>query len=530
MKYTLKYTIAIAGIFLMMVSCLKDLDTVPIDPDAVTAASVYDDPASYKMVLAKLYAGLAVSGQQGPAGQGDISGIDEGFGQYLRGYWYMQELTTDEAVIAWNDQTIKDLHYQTWSPSDVFITAFYYRIFYQVAVCNEFIRETTDEKLDERGVSGELRTEIETFRAEARFLRALSYWHALDVFGNVPFVTEEDKVGAFFPEQINRPDLYSYIVGELVAIENQLVDAGQNEYARADKAAAWTLLAKVYLNAEVYTGTARNTECVTYCNKVINSGVYDLEADYKDIFRTDNDNSPEVIFPVAFDGIHTRTYGGTTFLVHAAVGGDMNPADFGIDDPWGGLRTTSAFVNKYADVTGETDSRAMFFTEGQNLEIEDMSLFTEGYAITKWRNLTSTGQQGSDIYYVDTDFPMFRLADVYLMYAEAVLRGGSGGDAGTAVGYINMLRQRAYGDNSGDIASGDLNLDLVLDERARELFWECHRRTDLVRFNYFTTSEYVWPWKGNVSNGVATDSKYNLMPIPSADLTANLNLSQNPGY
>ncbi len=529
MKHIFKYTIAIAGIFIMLVSCVKDLDTEPIDPDSITAASVYDNPESYKQVLAKLYAGLAVSGQEGPAGAGDIGGIDEGFGQYLRGYWYMQQLTTDEAVIAWNDQTIKDLHWQTWSSSDVFITAFYYRIFYQVTVCNEFIRETTDEKLDDRGVSGQLRTDIEFYRAEARFLRALSYWHALDLFGNVPFVTEEDKVGSFFPEQINRADLYAYVESELKAIEGLLLDPKTNEYGRADKAAVWMVLAKLYLNAEVYINSAKYTECITYCNKILDAG-YTLEPDYKDVFRTDNDNSPEVIFPILFDGIHTRTYGGTTFLVHAAVGGEMDPAEFGIDDPWGGLRTTSAFVNKFSDATGDTDSRAMFHTEGQTLEIEDISLFAEGYAITKWRNLTSDGQQGSDIYYVDTDFPMFRLPDVYLIYAEAVKRGGSGGDEATAVDLINELRERAYGDNSGNISAADVDLDFILDERARELFWECHRRTDLVRYDYFTTNQYLWPWKGKVSNGVATDSKYNLLPIPSSDITANLNLSQNPGY
>jgi hypothetical protein len=527
MKYKIKFASLMAGLILVSTSCLKDLDTVPIDPDELTSASVYENPASYKQVLAKLYAGLAVSGQQGPAGRSDISGIDEGFGQYLRGLWYMQELTTDEAVIAWNDQTIKDLHWQTWGPSDVFITAFYYRIFYQVSICNEFLRETTDSKLDERGVSGQLRTDIGYFRAEARFLRALSYWHALDHFGNVPFVTEEDEVGAFFPEQISRANLFTYVESELKAIEPLLVGARQNEYGRADKGAAWMLRAKLYLNAEVYIGEDRYTDCLNYCNMIIQAG-YSLEPEYKDLFLVDNANSPEVIFPVVYDGIHTRTYGGTTFLVHASVGGDMDPAASGIADPWGGTRTTSAFVNKFTDITGETDSRAMFFTDGQSLEIEDISLFTHGYAINKWKNLKSDGSAGDDIYFVGTDFPMFRLADVYLMYAEAVLRTGS--DVTTAVGYINQLRERAYGDASGNITSGDLDLDFVLDERARELYWEGHRRTDLVRYNYFTSDQYLWQWKGNSTNGVATNDKYNLFPIPSADLTANLNLVQNPGY
>lgn len=523
-----KIAIGLAGFLFLFSSCIKDLDTVPIDPDELTAASVYDNPASYEQVLAKLYAGLAVSGQQGPSGQPDIQGIDEGFGQYLRGYWYMQELTTDEAVISWNDQTIKDLHWQTWGASDVFIQAFYYRVFYQIAVCNEFIRETTDGKLDDRGVSGQLRTDIGFYRAEARFLRALSYWHALDLFANPPFVTEDDPVGAFLPQQTSRGPLFTYIEGELKAIENQMKEARSNVYGRADKAAVWMLLAKLYLNAEVYVGQARYTECIDYCNKVIGAG-YSLESDYQGLFLADNHTATnEVIFAIAFDGLKTQTWGGTNFIIHAAIGGDMVPADYGFSGGWGGTRVTSAFVNHFDDISGETDSRAMFFTEGQNLEINDVGLFNDGYAIEKWKNVNSDGSPGSSQDYPDTDFPMFRLADVYLMYAEAVLRGGSGGDAGTALSYVNQIRTRAYNGNAGNVNSIDLGF--LLEERARELYWECHRRTDLIRFGVFTSAGYLWDWKGKVKEGKATDDKYNIFPIPSADIGANPNLEQNPNY
>jgi hypothetical protein len=125
---------------------------------------------------------------------------------------------------------------------------------------------------------------------------------------------------------------------------------------------------------------------------------------------------------------------------------------------------------------------------------------------------------------------MFRLADVYLMYAEAVLRGGAGGDLSTALNYVNQIRERAYGDNSGDINQSQLTLDFILDERGRELYWECTRRTDLIRFGKFTGGEYIWPWKGGVKEGTATDNKYDIYPIPSSDITANPNLVQNPGY
>jgi hypothetical protein len=551
----------------------------------------------------------------------------------------------------------------------------------------------------------------------------------LDLFRNVPFVTEDDIVGAFFPRQIQAGELFDYIEDELLEIENQLIPARQNEYARADQAAAWTLLAKLYLNAEVYTGTARYTDCATYCEKVIAAG-YTLDADYKSLFLADNHNATEAIFSVAYDGQKIQTWGGTTFLVHAPVGGDMVPADFGIDGGWGGVRTTSAIVAKFpavgsgsvvvapnegntgypviyvpggyqgwdptntttvlaspgvdgkyegylffpdddtqfkftdgpawdvnygdtgADGTldqngdnihaptagfykidvdlnaltytlqktewgligsatpggwdsdqnltydptsgswsvqldlnpGEVkfranddwglnygdngadallerdgsnivintagnyliklfldkpdhtysieltsfDRRALFFTAGQTLEIEDIAQFTNGYAVAKWRNVTSTGQPGSHPTHVDTDFPMFRLADVYLMYAEAVLRGG--GSIASAVSYVNEVRARAYDGPSGNIDEDGLTLDFILDERARELLWEGHRRTDLVRYGRFADTEYTWAWKGGVKEGRAVSANYNIFPIPSSDIGANPMLQQNPGY
>ena len=504
-------------------SCVNDLDRTPFIE--VTSATVYKDPASYKQILAKMYAGFAVSGQQGPAGQPDISGIDEGFSTYLRQYWKAQELTTDESVIGWNDGNLRDYHDMDWTASNEFVTAMYNRIFYQITLTNEFIRETTDAKLAERGVSG---TEIKTYRAEARFLRALSYYHALDMFGNVPFVTEADAVGSFLPKQTTRAELFTYIESELKAIDAELTAPMTNEYGRADKAAAWTLLAKLYLNAEVYTGTKKYTEALTYSKKVIDAG-FTLDTKYANLFLADNNKSKEIIFPITFDGLNTKTWGGMTFLVHAPVGGSMNPAEFGIGGGWGGVRTTKNIVQKFPDATGAKDKRAMFYTQDQNLEIDDLFKFNDGYAITKYKNVTSTGAKGSDIEgnFPDTDFPMFRLADVYLMYAEAVLRGG-GGSTAEAVGYINKLRERAYGNTSGNITSIDLNF--ILDERARELYWEGHRRTDLIRFGKFTGAAYLWPWKGAVKEGKTVPEYFNLFPIPSADIVANPNLKQNTGY
>ncbi len=508
-------------------ACTKDLDRQPFYD--LTSATVYNTPANYKNVLAKCYAGLSLSGQTGPAGTPDISGIDEGFSTYLRQYWQLQTLTTDEAVIGWNDSGLPDLHNMTWTSTNVFVTAMYNRIYYQISLCNEFIRESTDAKLGGRGISGADLTNIKAYRAEVRFLRALSYYHALDLYGNVPFVTETDAVGAFQPKQISRADLFTFVESELKAIDADLVDAHKNEYGRADKTAAWTLLTKLYLNAQVYTGQPKYTEAITYATKVIGAG-YTLDPQYNRLFLADNNTSPEMIFPITFDGTRSKNYGGMTYLVHAQIGGKMNVADFGVSSAWAGNRATKNLVAQFSDPSGKTDKRAMFFTDGQNLEISDVTAFTDGYAVMKYKNVTSTGVKGSDPVgdFPDTDYPLFRLADVYLMYAEAVLRGGTGGDNATALGYINALRQRAYGSATGNVTS--LSLDFILSERSRELYWESQRRTDLIRFGKFTGGTYLWPYKGGLKEGRAVADNLNLFPIPSTDIVANPGLKQNSGY
>jgi starch-binding outer membrane protein, SusD/RagB family len=523
----LRSLVFMSATVMMLVSCTKDLNRKPFYD--VTSVVVYKDIAGYKSVLAKVYAGFSTTGNSGPDGSGDISGIDEGFSSYLRQYWQAQELSTDEAVIGWNDATIRDFHTMTWGSSDVFLRAIYSRIYFQITLCNEFIRESTSDKLSERNITGADATEIGYYRAEARYVRALCYYHALDLFGNVPFVTENDPIGAFLPQQISRTNLFNYIESELKAIETLMKPAKTNEYARVDAASAWALLAKLYLNAEVYTGTPKYAEAVTYCNKVIAIPAYSLQSTYRYLFLADNNSTStsEIIFPVTFDGVKTRTWGGTTYLVHAPIVGSMSPGTHGVDFGWGGIRTTKQFFQKFSGPAG--DSRANFYTSGQNLDINDISTATDGYGIVKYRNVTSTGANGSNPTWVDTDYPMFRLAEIYLTYAEAVLRGG-GGDATTALNYINLLRQRAYGNVSGNITAGQLTLPFVLDERARELYWEATRRTDLIRFGQFTEGTYLWAWKGGVAGGQAVGSHRKLYPIPAADLTANPQLVQNPGY
>ncbi|MCI4647814.1 RagB/SusD family nutrient uptake outer membrane protein [Phaeodactylibacter sp.] len=519
--------ISLVALVLAMSAC-TDLDVTPrndLIPDVF-----FGEEDAYQRFLARLYAGLAVTGQQGPAGNPDIKTIpDEGFSSYLRQYWQLQTLPTDEAVIGWNDEGLPDIVTQQWGSNNQFVRAMYSRVFFQVSLANEFLRESTPEKLEERGVSEEVRAQMPAFRAEARFLRALSYWHGIDLFRNIPFYTEDQLVGGSAPSQASAADIYTFLVDELQIIEADMLDPGTAPYGRADRAALWMLQAKLYLNAEVYSGRAAYNECVEACNKIIESGTYSLAENYQHNFLADNHTSPEIIFAVNFDGEATQTFGGTTYLVHAALGGAMTDTEYGVSGAWGGLRTTPSLVDLYPDETGNIDERAIFFTEGQTKAIEALDEFTNGYASPKYQNITSDGVAGSSVTFVDTDYPLFRFADVHLMYAEAVLRGATNGDLATATTLINQLRLRAYDNEAGNISEADLNLDFILDERARELYWEGHRRTDLIRFGKYT-EEGVWAWKGGIAEGQTTAEFRNLYPIPAEELLANPSLDQNPGY
>jgi len=500
-------------------------DTTELPTSTITDNNYFNDPSAYRALLAKVYAGLAVSGQQGPAGNGDIQGIDEGFSQYLRLYWEAEELPSDEAVIAWGDVGLPEMNTQLWASSNSFVVAMYYRIGFQVAMANEFLRQTTDAQLASRNVSPDLKAQIQVWRAEARFLRALSYWHGIDLFGNIPLVTEADPVGTTPPPQASRQQIFDFLVSELTSMQADLLASGPGTYGRATKEAASMLLAKVYLNGEVYTGTPRYAEALAAAQAVI-AGPFTLDPSFRHVFQADNNTSPEIIFPIIQDGKSTQTYGAVTFLIHASCGGSMVAGDYGLDGCWYGLRLKPEAYSRFAV---DDPRRAYFWLDQQTVTVDAISNFNNGIPSPKFENVTSTGVAGSNSQFVDTDFPMFRLADAYLIYAEAVLRGG-GGDPNQALAYVNALRERAYGNTSADITGADLTLQFILDERGRELLWEGHRRTDLVRFGQFTGGASLWAWKGGAPAGTATESFRDLYPLPASELTANPNLVQNPGY
>ncbi|MBQ0147315.1 MAG: RagB/SusD family nutrient uptake outer membrane protein [Flavobacteriaceae bacterium] len=532
-----KYILAAAVAFSIS-SCHDDLDLMPNDPDVYTEFDVFSNAEQAKLALAKVYASLALTGQKGPSDMPDIEGIDEGASQYTRLLFNLNVITTDESVIGWGDPGMPNLHAMSWGASNSFVQAMYYRLAQTVTFSNSYIQNA--QKLVDSN------PELKTYIAEARFIRAYAYYNLMDMYANVPLVTE---ISSETPKQSNRQEIFAFVESELLDIQNSLSDT-KIEYGRVDKVASYALLSRLYLNAETWINQPKYTEAITYSNLAIQSH-YSIHTNdvngngsaYDELFLADNDSNGaqnEFIFALNFDGNNSKTYGGSTFIVKSSIGGSMKPADSGVNGGWGGPRTTKSLVSKFESSQNNNDGnpiawkdkRAMFFTDGQSYEISNISQFGEGYAVTKFSNKKSNGTNGNDATgeFVDTDIPVIRLAEMYLNYAEAVIRGGAGGDRGTAVNYINALRERGYGNNSGNITTAQLDLDFILDERARELYWEGTRRTDLIRFNKFTTGTYLWPYKGDAPNGTSVSDTKNIFPIPTNIIVINPNLTQNPGY
>ena len=541
MKKYIKHSILGLAMAFSLSACLKDLDQEPIDPDSFTEKDVFKNVTEAKSALAKIYASLSLTGQKGPAGDGDIAGADEGSTGYTRVQFYLQVASTDEAIIRWSDAGVPDFHNMSWTPSNAFSNAYYNRLGQQIAFANSFIDNAKALASD---------PEVAYYIAEARFIRAYAYYNVIDAFGKAPLVTSSKA--DLKPAQNTRAELFNFVETELKDLEGKLKPARTNEYGRVDQVAAQALLSRLYLNAKVYVGQDKYTDCITYAKKVIASP-YSLNTTdannngtaYDELFLADNNSNGaqnEFIFLASFDGLNTKTFGGTAFIIHGATGGNMNASSLGINDGWGGLTASKEFVDKFEvsarngknEPTAWKDKRAMFYTDGQTYENTDYvkDFKKAGYAITKFKNITSTGVAGKDPEkkFPDTDLPLIRLAEVYLTYAEAVLRGGAGGDRATALGYINQLRTRAYGGTAGNKADSDFTLDFILDERARELYWEGLRRTDLVRYGKFTGGSYLWSFKGGAASGVAVPDYRNLYPIPQDARTANENLTQNTGY
>ncbi len=526
-------------------ACIQDLDVTPKDPLTILSANLGDDPAYMKQVLGKIYASFLIPGQGD--GSPDIESSDDHFFTTMRALWNLQELPTDGVICAWGDVGIADLNTQTWSATNPFLTAVYQRLGLSITYANDFIRLTRDNT----------DPAVVRYNAEARFLRALAYYWFLDLFGNPPFTTDDDGVGKFYPEQLDanfqtgRQQLYNYIASELLAIEDILGEPGSS-YPQADKGAVWMLLSRLYLNAQVYTGTPRWDSVLIYTNKVIESGQYRLAENYRQNFSADNHYpvNPEMIFAWAQNGVYIQGWVGTTFIIQSSSDATyLSSADFhGLtsNTDWNGNRATKQFLNVMIDTLATYGNRPVpwnedpFFTESDDSrvflrvklspDIPSVSASGDyGIGVYKFTALNSDGSRPAhwDDRFANTDYPIFRYADALLMRAEANYRLNN---LQPAADDINMIRERAFGDASHHIAAGDVDEQLILNERAREFYYEGQRRTDLIRFGQFTDGSYTWAWKGGVFEGTQTSSFRNVYPIPAEEVASNPNIIQNPGY
>ncbi len=550
-----KYIVCAAVAIVMSMglnSCVKDLDVEPIDPSLqndVTAEQLFN----------KCYSVFATSGNNGGDDNVDVAGLDGGFQHKFRQMWNSNELTTDEAICGWGDEGISSYCHNSYDASHPMLRGYYYGLCIGITFCNQYLEVFNDYDA--------------TMSAEIRFLRAFQFYLLTDAFGNIPFTT---KISGDNPEQYSRAQVCEFIESELKDIIGEgsgsqvLSDPmpknyGQEGFGRVDKAAAWMLLARLYLNSQVYTGTPRWAEARDYAKKVMDSsyklftndyegvgidGVTRKFSAYQMLFMGDNGTNGamvEAVFPVIQYGTRTTSWGGSNFLICSTFDGDMHPYPYDATEvnglynnsTWGGNRARPELIKKFFsdieapeghayDVAAAAgDDRALFETEGRHLNVENESDFKYGYATAKFTNFKCDGSKGSDITFADAQLMYMRAAEAYLTYAEAVTRlAGSGAAPADAVDAINKVRERAHATKKASYSLND-----ILDEWSREFYFEGRRRVDLIRFGKFGgTTDYKWQWKGGAYAGRDFEAYRNVFAIPNDDILANHNLKQNEGY
>ena len=518
MKNTIRLFALLGFLFIGINSCTDDLNTEP-KVELTLEQILADDPNAIEGIVSRLYASFALSGPTGP-GSSDIDD-DPGESPFLRGIINLQDFTADGVKNRWGDDGLDQLTTtSSWDGNNKFFRYLYNRIYYTVPQCNNLISVLNSVTVEDSDLA----------RNEARFLRSLAYYYLIDAFGKGVLTTEEN-IGQSDPlPEASRLELFNYVEGELLEIEPLMPET--NGYGRANKYVVDMLLAKLYMNAEVYIEEAKYNEASVYVNKIINESSYELATDFLENFSADNNNSLEIIYPLIADATNSQSYGNTTYIVNGCLSPDTMPIEqFGALEGWQGHRASPAWYGLFGtsatDLANSDDDRAsLFWTDGHNFDMTDYREWTDGFPSIKFRNTNFSGGSTATAF-SSTDFPLYRLSDVYLMYVELALRDASGTDLTTALDLVNEVRTRS---NAAAISSFDLDLDFILDERARELNLEGHRRTDLIRFNKFTGGNYLWPWKGNTLEGTSIPDFYKLFPIPEQARGANPNLTQNPGY
>ena len=559
---------AVALLFTASVtSCMSDLDKGNIDPNVQSQVNI-------TALYSKCYAGLIMEGNDGSA---DFTIDDAGKSTLLRNVFNFNVLPTDEAICWWSDGGIVDICFNKCEPGTATLRFLYYRLMSNISFCNHYL-ELPEAQADQ------------TKLAEIRFIRAYNYFLMLDFFGDPVFIpnvsTETPKQAHAYHSNyqddqtytraellsMGREFMFNWLKGEIESAEANLLEAqaktdSDANYGRVDKASAWFLLSRLYLNAGTYLNNdGQNNphwdKALEYAQKVMNSS-YALFDDskissaaknngyrpYDLLFMGDNGSngsSCEAVLPLLQDGKITKGWGGSLFFT-AAMWNDQMETVTGLTagttgNNWSGMRCRPQLIEKFTSnpelFVGKTtaeirslgiDDRALFWGKGsasdkRTLDLGDNSSFYLGIATTKWNNNYSTGGTPHDSYDVDTDFFLFRVAEMYLNAAEAALHLGQ---KDVAKNYMDALRNRAH-----TAVKGSYTLNDVLDERSRELYMEGVRRTDLIRFNQYggMQASYLWDDKGGFPNGGAFDAYRNLFPLPSSEIQANSNLTQIDGY
>jgi starch-binding outer membrane protein, SusD/RagB family len=530
MKNLKIYLSALFFVVFLFSGCTDDLNTEP-KSELTLEQLLKRDPNAIEGLISKVYGSFALSGASGP-GSTDTPGDDAGESPFLRGIINLQDFTADGMKNKWGDNGLDQLTTTSnWDNNNKFFRYLYNRVYYTVPQCNSIIKVMQNVDIPNKV----------QYTAEMRFLRSLAYYYMIDCFGKGVLVTEDDLGSSVLKQQSSRIEMFNFVESELLEINSQLPQT--NGYGRANKAAARMLLAKLYLNAQVYTGTPKFNEALSFINQVITEGGYTLAPNFQSLFQVDNNISSaknEIIYPLIADSEVSQSYGNTTYLVNGSLSdATMVLNNYGASQGWGGHRATKSWYGLFGAtpeaLANSSDYRASLFwsnylstdaTKKHNYEMTDYKEWKDGYPCTKFRN-TSFLNSTTVTAFSSTDFPLFRLADAYLIYAECVLRNATGGSNSQALQYVNDVRSRS---NASTINSSQLTLDFILDERARELNFEGHRRTDLIRFGKFTGGSYLWPWKGNVKDGTSIPEYYNLFPIPLTAIQTNPNLTQNQGY
>lgn len=566
-----------------LVSCTGDLDQLPKDPNVLTPDQFAKNPKEYLGgILGKCYSSLAISGQYGPNGDADIKGMDGGTSQWSRVNFIMEDFPTDVAWWIYQDQGVPDMVQDTWSDNNNLIYGAYSRYYTHIAVCNDFIRLTRNLgnygiTVGGSGANAISQAEIDQFVLEARALRDLSYYYIINWFGRGVVAWDDMDYGQTPPQAESRKALFDKVVADLEDVLAQFPD-GQPVYGRIGKDAVEALLCKYYLNAEVFAGTPMYDKCWAHAQNIIgrhqgggfkNSG---LAMDYLSLFCGNNDMfmpggslpaQNEILWGIPYDWNNTQPYGGTMFLIAAPIKdgatddqigqGWCNKTFYGMNSAWGCMRTTPEFARSFGFVNGKSiDKRTtLWLTEaldaGYPIDFVNPKEWNgAGYSAIKFTNVNCNADGTMPVWqdptngwprigvqpvdaqfnFPNTDLPVIRLADVYLMAAESAMRGA--GDQGKALEYVNLIRTRA---GLTEWNAAELTLDNLLAERGRELYHECTRRTDLIRFNRFTGAAYTWAFKGGIPTGGTLGDYMNLYPLPS-QVKAGYGsaMQQNPGY